>query len=248
MKLQGKVAIVTGGASGIGEATVREFVREGAKVVISDVSDAGEQLSQELNGAGFDTAFVRADVSDEAQVIKMVALAAQRFGRLDIMVANAGIGAPGMNIAEMPLEHWRRTMDINLTGVFLSNKHAIARMQQQGQGGTIVNVASVLGHVGAPNAAHYTASKGGVVNITRSLGVSHAREGIRVNAVCPGFIDTPMLGPSGTPTRERYIAAHPIGRLGRAEEIAQAIRFLASDDASFVAGASLLVDGGYTAQ
>jgi NAD(P)-dependent dehydrogenase (short-subunit alcohol dehydrogenase family) len=248
MKLQDKVAIVTGGARGIGAATVREFVSEGAQVVIADMSEAGAQLSRDLNEAGFDTAFALVDVSDEAQVINMVELAVQRFGRLDIMVANAGIAAPGMSASEMALEFWERTIGINLTGVFLSNKHAIARMQQQGEGGAIVNVASVLGHVGAPNAAHYTAAKGGVVNLTRSLGISHAREGIRVNTVCPGFIDTPMLAPSGAAGRDRYIAAHPIGRLGQPEEIARAIRFLASDDASFVVGTSLFVDGGYTAQ
>ncbi len=248
MKLQDKVAIVTGGASGIGEAAVREFVREGAKVVIADVSEAGAALSLELNGAGYATAFARTDVSNEAQVGEMVALAVSRFGRLDIMVANAGIAVASVPVSEMSLERWQQTLAINLTGVFLCSKHAIAQMQKQGSGGAVVNVASVLGHVGVANQAAYTASKGGVVNMTRSLAVTHAHEGIRVNAVCPGFVDTPILAASPEAHRQRIIAAHPIGRLGRSEEIAAAIRFLASDDASFMVGANVMVDGGYTAQ
>jgi NAD(P)-dependent dehydrogenase (short-subunit alcohol dehydrogenase family) len=247
MKLKDKVAIVTGGASGIGEATVREFAREGAKVVIADLSGAGARLSEAMNDGGFVTAFTRVDVSSEAQVRDLVALAVSRFGRLDVMVANAGIGKPGMPASEMPLERWHQMLAINLTGVFLSNKYAIVQMQRQG-GGAIVNVASVLGHVGINGQADYNAAKGGVVNLTRSLGVSHAREGIRVNAVCPGFIDTPILADAPDAVRKRMAEAHPIGRFGRSEEIATAIRFLASDDASFVVGASLLVDGGYTAQ
>ncbi len=248
MKLQDKVAIVTGGASGIGEATVCDFVREGAKVVIADLSEAGEKLSQSLNDEGFATAFVRVDVSDEAQVRDLVALAASRFGRLDILVANAGIGNLRMPAAEMPLERWDRMLAVNLTGVFLSNKHAIVQMQRQGGGGVVVNVASMMGHIGAAGLADYNAAKGGVVNLTRSLGIAYASEGIRVNAVCPGFIDTPILAQATEEGRQSIAAVHPIGRLGRAEEIASAIRFLASDDASFIAGANLLVDGGYTAQ
>jgi NAD(P)-dependent dehydrogenase (short-subunit alcohol dehydrogenase family) len=248
MKLQNKVAIVTGGASGIGEATVRDFVREGAKVVIADVSPTGARLSQELNDGGASTVFIQTDVSDETQTIAMVAHAVSHFGRLDIMVANAGVGSPGVPVAEMSVERWQRTIGINLTGVFLSNKHAIAQMQQQGDGGVVVNVASVLGHVGAPGLADYTASKGGVANLTRTLAIAHAREGIRINAVCPGFVDTPIYDGVSEAQRRRIIAAHPIGRMGRVEEIAATIRFLASDDASFVVGANLLVDGGYTAQ
>ncbi|GMG90530.1 short-chain dehydrogenase [Cupriavidus sp. TKC] len=248
MKLEGRIAIVTGGASGIGEATVREFVRQGAKVVIADLSEAGSSLSSALNAEGFDTTFMRADVKREADIQNVVTHTVAQFGGLDIMVANAGIGQPAAPIGQLALDCWQQLVDINLTGVFLSNKHAIGQMQRQGRGGAVVNVASVLGHVGMPGVAAYNAAKGGVVNLTRALGVAHAREGIRVNAICPGFIDTPILAQASAEARQRIIAAHPIGRLGRAEEIAKAICFLASDDASFVAGANLIADGGYTAQ
>jgi NAD(P)-dependent dehydrogenase (short-subunit alcohol dehydrogenase family) len=248
MKLRGKTAIVTGGASGIGEAAVRRFAAEGANVVIADMSPSGAALAQALADAGHEVRFARTDVTREEEVRELVAKAAAAFGRLDIMVANAGIGHAPVPVEQLELQTWQRTLDVNLTGVFLCNRYAIAHMKAHGGGGAIVNVASILGHVGMAGAAAYNASKGGVVNLTRSLGVSCARGGIRVNAVCPGFVVTPILD-GADPARKAAIAAlHPMGRLGTVDEIAAAILFLASDEASFMAGASLMVDGGYTAQ
>ncbi|WP_454743263.1 SDR family NAD(P)-dependent oxidoreductase [Cupriavidus necator] len=242
------MAIVTGGASGIGAATVRRFVAEGATVVLTDLSECGELLARELAGAGHAVRFSRVDVTREHEVRELVAAVVLEFGRLDIMVANAGIAQQAMPVESLTSEAWHQMLDVNLTGVFLSNKFAIAQMKRQGGGGAVVNVASVLGHVGRPGATAYNAAKGGVVNMTRSLGVACAKEGIRVNAVCPGFIETPLIAGASDESLAQVTGLHPIGRLGRAQEIAAAITFLASDDASFMAGASLMVDGGYTAQ
>jgi NAD(P)-dependent dehydrogenase (short-subunit alcohol dehydrogenase family) len=248
MKLKDKVAIVTGGASGIGEATVRLFATEGASVVIADRSAAGGALARELTGKGFSVHACEVDVAREDEVLGMIDGAVARFGRLDIMVANAGIAHPGSPVEDVRMEQWQQMLDINLTGVFLSNKLAIAQLKKQRSGGVIVNMASIMGHVGMAGAASYNAAKGGVVNLTRSLGVAYAKDGIRVNAVCPGFVETPLIAQATDEMRERLVAAHPIGRLGRVDEIAKAVLFLASDDASFVVGTSLLVDGGYCAQ
>lgn len=248
MKLKNKVAIVTGGASGIGEATVRLFAAEGALVLIADRSALGKKLARELVENGYDAHDCEIDVSREDDVRKVIDQVVSRFGRLDIMVANAGIAHPSSPVEDVGVEQWQQMMDINLTGVFLSNKLAIAQMRKQGSGGAIVNMASVLGHVGMTGAASYNAAKGGVVNLTRSLGVAYAKHGIRVNAVCPGFVETPLIDRATGELRARLVAAHPIGRLGQAAEVAKAVLFLASDDASFVVGTSLLVDGGYCAQ
>jgi NAD(P)-dependent dehydrogenase (short-subunit alcohol dehydrogenase family) len=248
MKLRKKVAIVTGGASGIGEATVRLFAAEGASVVIADRSALGQELARELGESGCDAHYRNVDVSSEHDVRELIDEVVSRFGRLDIMVANAGIAHPSSPVEEVGLEQWQQMIDINLTGVFLSNKLAIVQMKKQGAGGAIVNMASVLGHVGMTGAVSYNAAKGGVVNLTRSLGVAYAKDGIRVNAVCPGFVETPLIDRASGEIRARIVAAHPIGRLGRPEEIAKAVLFLASDDGSFVVGTSLLVDGGYCAQ
>lgn len=247
MRLNGKVAVITGGASGIGEATSKLFAKEGAKVVIADYSDAGQSLADEMTAQGYSAMFIKVDVSKEDEIERMVAKTVSAYGKLDILFANAGIGdiAPAH---ELTLDQWQRMIDINLTGVFLSNKHAIKQMLSQKTGGSIINNASILGHVGQPNITSYTAAKGGVVNMTRSLGVTYAKEGIRVNAVCPGYIKTPLLSSSPQEMLDHLQSLHPIGRLGEAEEIAKAVLFLASDDASFVVGANLLVDGGYTAQ
>lgn len=248
MKLKDKVAIDTGGASGIGEATVRLFAAEGARVLIADRSALGKKLARELVENGYDAHDCEIDVSREDEVRKVIDQVVSRFGRLDIMVANAGIAHPSSPVEDVGIEQWQQMMDINLTGVFLSNKLAIAQMRKQGSGGAIVNMASVLGHVGMTGAASYNAAKGGVVNLTRSLGVAYAKHGIRVNAVCPGFVETPLIDRATGELRARLVAAHPIGRLGQAAEVAKAVLFLASDDASFVVGTSLLVDGGYCAQ
>ena len=246
MRLEGKVAIVTGGANGIGEATVRDMVNEGAKVIIADIDDEkGKALAEEFNKDGKKAAYCNTDVNKEAEVEAMVKLAKDEFGKLDILFSNAGIGNL-VPTAELELENWQRVIDINLTGVFLSAKHAIPVMLETG-GGSIINAASMLGHVGQAETAAYTASKGGVVNMTRALAVEYAKDGIRVNAVCPGYVNTSLLDQLDEEMINHLISLHPINRLAEPEEIAKVTTFLASDDASFITGANLLVDGGYTA-
>lgn len=244
MRLQDKVAIVTGGASGIGEFTVREMLKQGAKVVIADFNDAGGQkLADEL---GENVSFIHVDVSNEEQVEAMVKHAVDTFGKVDILFSNAGIGSIG-STHELTLEEWNKTISINLSGVFLCAKYALKEMVKQGSG-SIVNCASILGHVGQAATASYTAAKGGVVNMTRALALEYASQGIRVNAVCPGYIKTPLLDQLDDEMMQHLVSLHPLGRLGESHEVANAVVFLASDEASFVTGANLLVDGGYTAQ
>ena len=244
MRLEGKVAIITGGASGIGEATVRRFVSEGAKVVVADMNEEkGKALVKEL---GEHAMYQHVNVTEEEQVEAMVANTVDAFGKLDILFNNAGIGSLAAT-DEQSLEDWRKTTSINLDGVFLCAKHAIKAMKKN-DGGSIINTASILGHVGQAQTAAYASSKGGVVNFTRSLGIEFAQDHIRVNAVCPGYINTPLLEQLDDEMKQQLILLHPIGRLGEPEEIASAVLFLASDEASFVTGTSLLVDGGYTAR
>lgn len=247
MRLKGKVAIVTGGASGIGQATAELMAAEGARVLVADYSEAGAEVAAAIRARGYEAAFFHVDVSAEVKVQAMVDKAMDLWQRLDIMVANAGIGSTGA-AEHLSLEDWNRMIGINLTGVFLCGKHAIPAMRKNG-GGAIINTASILGHVGFAGASSYTAAKAGVVNLTRTLAIEHAKENIRVNVICPGFIATPMVTANLTDEALKGIAAlHPVGRLGRPEEVANAILFLASDEASFITGTSLLVDGGYTAQ
>lgn len=247
MKLDNKVAIVTGGASGIGEASVRLFAEEGAKVVIADFSERGKQLSDELNTKGYDTLFIKTDVTSEEDIKHMVSETVNHYGKLDILYANAGV-ADDAPAHELTYEKWKRTIDINLSGVFLSDKYAIEQFLKQEGGGVIVNAGSIHSHVSLPNPTAYSAAKGGVKLLTQNLCTAYAKEGIRVNAVCPGYIDTPLLSKVDPKTKEYLASLHPQGRLGKPEEIAKAVLFLASDDSSFVNGTSLLVDGGYTAQ
>lgn len=246
-RLSGKVSIVTGGASGIGAATVRQFVKEGSIVVFADINeDKGKSFELELKNAGAEVLFVKTDVTNEEQIENLVAKTVENFGRLDILFNNAGIGIIGAS-HEMSFEAWQKVISINLDAVFLMAKYSIQQMLLNG-GGAIVNTASILGHVGQAQTAPYAASKGAVVNLTRTLALEYAQKNIRVNAVCPGYIETPLLDSIDETMKNALISLHPLGRLGKAEEIAKAVAFLASDDASFVTGANLLVDGGYTAQ
>lgn len=247
MKLKDKVAIVTGGASGIGEATVRLFTEEGASVVIADLSERGKDVSEELNNSGHDTLFVKTDVTKEEDIKQLIKETVNKYGKLDIMYANAGI-ADEAPAHELSYEKWKRTIDINLSGVFLSDKYAIDQFLKQGNGGVIVNAGSIHSFVALPNPTAYSTAKGGVKLLTQNLCTAYAKEGIRVNAVCPGYIDTPLLKEADSEQKEYLASLHPQGRLGKPEEIAKAVLFLASDDASFVNGTTLLVDGGYTAQ
>jgi NAD(P)-dependent dehydrogenase (short-subunit alcohol dehydrogenase family) len=248
MRFEGKVAIVTGGASGIGRATAELLAREGAKVLIADRSEQGEQVAAALRAEGLELWFQPVDVAAEEQVAGMVRVALERWGRLDVMVANAGISGRG-SADGTALADWERVMGVNLTGVFLCAKHAIPAMRLGG-GGAIVSTASIIGLVGFPGALPYAAAKGAVVNMTRSMALDCAKDRIRVNAVCPGFISAPTSGEmrEGQRHADYLISLHPLGRLGEAEDVAKAIAFLASDDASFITGTSLVVDGGYTAR
>lgn len=247
MRFSGKVAIVTGGASGIGLATAELMAREGGKVLIADTSPKGEKVAEALRAQGIEMVFLAADVSKEESVAGMVKMAVDLWGRLDIMVANAGISGRGL-ADQTTIPDWERVIGVNLTGVFLCAKYAIPAMRVSG-GGAIVNTSSIIGLVGTRGAMPYSAVKGAVVNMTRSMALDSANDRIRVNAVCPGFLTAPTTGQGRTQEHhEHLISLHPLGRLGEAEDVAKAIAFLASDDASFITGTSLVVDGGYTAQ
>ena len=241
-KFTDKVAIVTGGASGIGLASVKDLLSEGAKVVIADFSDKGDEVAASL-GDENSVLFVKTNVTVEDDVKNVVEKAVSQFGSLDIMVADAGIARDG-NITDMSYKQWSDTIDINLSGVFLSDKYAIEQMRKQGKGGAIVNMGSIHSFVGKVGVTAYASAKGGVKLLTQTLGATYAPEGIRVNAVAPGYIDTPLIEGAD---KEALVALHPAGRLGKPEEIGKVVSFLASDDASFVNGTTLLVDGGYTA-
>ncbi|WP_256761097.1 SDR family NAD(P)-dependent oxidoreductase [Cohnella sp. WQ 127256] len=247
MRFATKVVIVTGGASGIGEAAVRLFAQEGAKVVIADFSERGQEVSDLYNAEGLDTMFVKTNVVDEDEVRNMVAQTVTKYGKLDILFANAGIAKDGP-AHELSMEAWQRTIDINLSGVFLCDKYAIQQMLSQDTGGVIVNCGSIHSHVGKASVTAYAAAKGGVKLLTQTLGIDYAVKGIRVNAVCPGYIDTPLLAGRNEAITQHLVGLHPMGRLGKPEEVAKAVLFLASEDASFITGTTLLVDGGYTAQ
>jgi len=251
VRLEGKVALITGAASGMGKVAAQLFASEGARVVVSDVSDeAGEATVGEIGDAGGEAAYVHADVSRGADAERMVAFAVDRFGQLDVLYNNAGIFHPqDDSVVNTPEDVWDRTIDINLKGVFLGCRYGIPAMLANG-GGSIINVASFVALMGAaaPQIA-YTASKGGVLAMTREIAVEFARKGIRANALCPGPIETPLLADllADPERRNRRLVHIPIGRFGKAEEIARAALFLASDDSSLMTGAALVVDGGITA-
>lgn len=246
--IDGKVALVTGGASGIGRSTALRFAEEGAKVALSDVQvDAGQQVVREIEDAGGEAVFVEADVSKEADVARLVDETVTEFGGLDFAHNNAGIEGEVGSIAEMDLEEFQRVIDINLTGVFLSLKYEIPRLLERG-GGAIVNTASVAAMTGGANLSHYYAAKHGVVGLTRSAALEVATDNIRVNAVLPGVIETPMIErftAGNAEAKSALLEDEPIGRLGKPEEIASAVVYLCSDDASFVTGHPMVVDGGY---
>lgn len=251
MRLQGKVALITGGASGMGKVASSLFASEGADVVLSDVSDeAGRATVAEISQRGGDAAYVHADVSKATDAEAMVGFALERFGRLDILYNNAGVMlADDGSVTDTAEEVWDRTLDINVKGVALGCKYGVPAMLDSG-GGSIINVASFVAWMGAATSqTAYTSSKGAVLSMTREIAVEYAREGIRCNALCPGPIDTPLLAEllSDPARRQRRFVHIPMGRLGRAEELAKAALFLASDDSSFMTGASLIVDGGITA-
>lgn len=247
-RFQDKVVIVTGGASGIGLATAKAFLTEGAKVVVADYSEEGQKVADDFNAQGYDCLFIKGDVAKEADVINTVEQTVAKYGRLDVMFANAGI-AEESPLADTSLADWQRVVDINLTGVFLCDKYAIQQMLKQDGGGAIVNCGSIHSYVGVPSgAAGYPAAKGGVKMLTASAALDYANKGVRINAVCPGYIDTPLLKDIDEAARNYLVSLHPVGRLGQPEDVANAVLFLADDASAFINGVSLLVDGGYVAR
>ncbi|EAP97659.1 short chain dehydrogenase [Janibacter sp. HTCC2649] len=243
-RLAGKVAVVTGGCSGIGLATVRRFAEEGAKVVIGDLDDAnGERIADEIGGA-----YVHCDVTDKDQVDAMFATAKEKFGSVDIAFNNAGISPPeDDSILNTDLDAWRKVQEVNLTSVYLCCKAALPYMIEQGKG-SIINTASFVAVMGAATSQiSYSASKGGVLSMSRELGVEFARQGVRVNALCPGPVNTPLLRELFAKDEERAarrLIHVPMGRFGEPEEMANAVLFLASDESSFITANTFLVDGG----
>ena len=253
MKLKGKVALITGGNSGIGRATAILFAEEGARVVIAARNEArGNETVEAIARAGGEAIFVACDVRRAEDCRKAVRATIEAFGRLDILFNNAGVIYPGRTVVDATEEEWDHTMAVNVKGAYLMSKYAIPWMIKSG-GGVIINTASVWGLVGGKGAAAYCASKGAMVLLTKAMALDHASQNIRVNCICPGSVDTPMLRQEMEELggveklRPTFEAKHPLGRICTPEEVAKAVLYLASDDSSFVTGASLAIDGGRTA-
>jgi len=249
-RLDGKVAIISGGARGQGATEARMFAREGAKVVIGDLLDEeGKQVEAQINESGGDATYVHLDVTQEDDWRSAVETAVSRYGKLDILVNNAGI-LIRKGLEETTVEDWDRIMGVNAKGVFLGTKHAIPAMRRAG-GGSIINISSTAGLVGSPNGSpSYTATKGAVRLLTKSTAIQYAKEGIRCNSVHPGPIDTDMIRDTmSDPARlEQRMQRLPMGRVGTSEDIGYGVLYLASDESSFVTGSELVIDGGTTAQ
>lgn len=247
--LKNKIALITGAGSGIGEATATLFARNGASVVLADMDTDGADrvlaLIEKQGGKGF---VVKTGVSKSAECERMVNETVKKFGQLDIAVNNAGIGGPAAPVGEYPIDGWDKVIAINLSGVFYGMRYQVPAMLKNG-GGAIVNMASILGKVGFPTSSAYASAKHGVVGLTENAALEYATQGIRVNAVGPGFIKTPLLDNNLDNEQMKGIAAmHPMQRLGTAQEVAELVLWLASDKASFVTGSYYNVDGGYLAQ
>jgi NAD(P)-dependent dehydrogenase (short-subunit alcohol dehydrogenase family) len=250
MRLAGKVALISGGARGMGAVEARLFAREGAQVVIGDVLEAeGKQVEADIKASGGEALFVRLDVTSEADWQQAVATAVRQFGKLNVLVNNAGIGGGSM-VEHTTVEEWDRVMEVNAKGVFLGTKTAIPAMRQAG-GGSIINISSQLGLVGVDNSSpQYQASKGAVRLLTKATAIQYAKDGIRVNSVHPGPIVTPMTaGRRADPQQYALTVSRiPLGRYGQPEDVAYGVLYLASDEAAFMTGSELVIDGGWTAQ
>jgi NAD(P)-dependent dehydrogenase (short-subunit alcohol dehydrogenase family) len=246
--LQGKTALVTGAASGIGRAVALLYGQHGARVMVSDIDEAqGQQVVAELTAAGAEARFYRADVGDAAQCRALVQATVAAFGTLDVACNNAGITGELSLTADYSLEGWQRIINVNLNSVFFCLKYELEVMLGQGHG-SIINMSSILGQVGTPTLSGYVAAKHGIIGLTQTAAQEYAARGIRINAVGPGYIDTPLLSGFSAEAKAGLVALHPIGRLGRAEEVAELVVWLSSDKASFVTGSYYPVDGGYLAR
>ena len=245
-RLEGKVALVTGGGSGIGEAIAHQFADQGATVVVVDINDVpAKQVATDIGASAHAEV---ADVSDAESMQALIDRVMEQHGRLDIAVNNAGIGGAAAPVAEYPLDSWRQVMSVNLDGVFYSMRSEIPAMLKNG-GGSIINMGSILSSVGFAQSGAYVAAKHGLIGLTKTAAIEYSKEGVRVNAVGPGFIETPLLQkPESAEIVAGVKALHPIGRLGQPEEVANVVTFLASDEASFVSGSYYTVDGAFTAQ
>lgn len=251
-KLNDKIVFITGGLSGIGNACAIASAHKGAKLVIADLpSEKQDEVMQSIIDISPESIFVACNVSKIDELSSAIDLAVETFGAVDIALNNAGIGGEPNKVGDMTPEQWLQVININLNGVFNSMKFELLQMQKQRKG-AIINMASILGKVGFAGSGHYVAAKHGVIGLTKVAAMEYASDGIRVNAICPGFIQTPLLSKAGISDHTEVLAnivdLHPMKRLGKAEEIAQAFIFLASDDSSFVTGTAMDVDGGYLAQ
>ncbi len=249
-ELEGKVGLVTGGTTGIGRETAVLFAKAGAKVVVAGRREVeGAETVELIRAAGGEGLFVKTDVSKAAEVEALTQKVVEKFGRLDIAFNNAGIEGVWVPIVKQSEEDWDRTIDINLKGVWLCLKYEIGQMLKQGGSGAIVNMASVTGLVGSAGAAAYSASKHGVIGLTKSAALETAKSGIRINAVCPAVVETPMEKRlfGAPPVHKHVLSCHPIGRFGKPAEIAEAVLWMCSDRASFMTGQSLVLDGGFLA-
>jgi len=250
---EGKVALVTGGSTGIGQSTALTFAREGSKVVVvnSRNVERGQETVSLIKNAGGEAIHIKADISKAGEVEAIVNKTIETYGRMDFAFNNAGVGDKLALTADLTEEEWDHTINVNLKGVWLCMKYEIKQMLKQGAG-AIVNMSSIIGLVGLKGSPAYTASKGGVIQLTRTAALEYAQSGIRVNAVCPSFVATPLNKSllANTPELEKTIKTvlHPVGRLGEPEEIAEAVVWLCSDRASFITGHAMAVDGGYLAQ
>lgn len=245
--MEGQVALVTGGGSGIGKAIARRLATEGAAVVVADLDlENAENVCAAITREGGVAKPFKVDVADAAQVAAMVDFTVEAFERLDMAVNNAGIAGAQKPVAELDLEEWSQVRNVNLDGVFYCLKYELAAMENSG---SIVNISSILGTNGFANASAYVAAKHGVVGLTKTAAIEYAKSGIRVNAVGPGFIDTPLISTNLDPAMlEGLVGLHPIGRVGKSDEVAALVTFLLSDEASFITGSYHLVDGAYAAQ
>jgi len=246
--MKNKTVIITGAASGIGKATAELFAKQGAQVVLSDIQEeAGKATTESIVAAGGKAIFFKTDVSKPEEMEALVNFAIKTYGKLDVAVNNAGIGGELNLIADMSLEGWQKVIGINLNSLFYGMKYQIKAMLKNGSG-SIVNISSILGSVGFAGSAGYTAAKHGVVGLTQAAALEYSAQGIRVNAVGPGFIETPLLDALDAEMKKQLVSLHPIGRLGKSEEVAELIYWLSSDKSSFVTGSYYPVDGGYLAR